>query len=62
MANSDSQVEFFFELHSLRVCDSWHEVRALRRGSVHTEVCCERCVSDAFRDYLRSLVSRARGH
>ena len=37
-------------------------MRALRRVSAHTEVCCERCESDAFCDYLRSLISRATGH
>ena len=37
-------------------------MRALRRVSVHTKVGCERYESDAFCDYLRSLLSRATGH
>ena len=54
-------MEISFELPGLRVFDGWYEVRVLRRVSVHTQVCSERCDSDAFRDYLRSLLSWATG-
>jgi len=58
-------VGVFFDLPSARVFDGWLEVCALRQVSVHKEVRSERyilqCESGAFRDYLRSLLSRATG-
>jgi len=65
VTDSDTWVGLFFDLPSARVFDGWLEVRALRQVSVHKKVCCEsyilQCESGAFRDYLCSLLSGARG-
>jgi len=65
VTDSDTWVGVFFNPPSARVFDSWLEVRALRQESVHKKVRCKRyilqCESGAFRDYLRSPLSRATG-
>jgi len=66
VTDSNTWVGVFFDLPSARVFDGWLEVRALRPVSVQKKVCCERSIlqyeSGAFRDYLRSLLSKATGH
>jgi len=65
VTDSDTWVGVFFDLLSARVFDGWLEVCALRQVSVDKKVCCDRyilqCESGAFHDYLRSLLSGARG-
>jgi len=65
VTDSDTWVGVFFDLPSARVFEGWLEVGVLRQVSVYQKVRWERyilqCESGAFRDYLRSLLSRATG-
>jgi len=65
LTDSDTWMAVFFALPSARVFAGWLEVRAMYHLFIDKKVRCERymlqCESGPFCDYLRSLLSGARG-